>query len=158
MKSFLTSPDIYLSILEDKEAQFRTLEDRAEKTTTAISGMPSGGGQDRNAVLASLADAKAEYYRWYNRWRDHRSLVRNFIGDVVISDTRKVILKLRYVDKMVWAEVLVSLNNWLKENSKEPISERQMFYEHLKALEDSADWINLTGKYLFIGRTNYDTQ
>ena len=151
MKSFLTSPDLYLSILEDKEALIRTLEDRAEKTTTAISGMPSGGGQDRNALLASLTDAKAEYYKWLRLWREHSNAVRNFASVVVIPEVRRIIIWQRYVNRLHWSEVLSIINKRLTEEGKEPISERQMYYEHLKALEDAAEWINATGKYLYIG-------
>lgn len=156
MKSFLTSPDLYLSILNDKEANYRTLEDAANKTTTRISGLPSGGGQDRNALLASLADAKAEYYRWLHLWQDHSRDVRNFASRVVIPETRRIIIWQRYINRLPWAEILPIINKRLEERGRPPISERQMYYEHLKALEDSAEWINITGKYLFIGLESYN--
>lgn len=156
MKSFLTSPDLYLSILEDKEAKYRILEDRAEKTTTQLSGMPSGTGQDRNALLASLSDAKYEYYKWLHLWRDHQNMVRNFASEVVIPEVRKCIIWQRYVQRKKWSEILLVLEDLLKERGQEPISERTMYYEHLKALEDAAEWINTSGKYLYIGLDNYD--
>ena len=156
MKSFLTSPDLYLSVLEDKEASFRTLEEQATKTTTRISGMPSGGGEDRNELLASLSDAKCEYYKWLHLWHDHVNLVRNFASEVVIPVLRRTIIWQRYVKHLSWSEVFGVITALLAEEGKEPISERQMYYEHLKALEDCADWINLSGKYSWIGLENYD--
>lgn len=156
MKSFLTSPDLYLSILADKEAQFRTLEDAANKTTTRISGLPSGGGQDRNALLASLTDAKAAYYKWLRLWQEHSNAVRNFASSVVIPEVRRIIIWQRYINRLPWAEVLPIINKRLTEEGRPTISERQMYYEHLKALEDSAEWINTTGKYLFIGLESYN--
>ena len=153
MRSFLISPDIDLSILEDKEAHYRTLEEQATKTTTKISGMPSGGGEDRNALLASLADAKREYFKWLEIWHNARSRVWNFVTEVAtLSGPRRCILFSRYCQKRKWSEILPLVNDALKEEKRPPISERQMYVEHLKALEDCAEWINKTGKYYDIGR------
>ena len=118
--------------------------------------MPQGGGSDRNALLASLADAKYEYYKWLHLWHDHVTVVRNFASEIVIPEIRRIIIWQRYVKKLTWPEILGVITSRLAEEGKEPISERQMYYEHLKALEDCADWINLSGKYSWIGLENYD--
>ena len=153
MKSFLTSPDITLKILEDKEAQFRTLEEQATKTTTVLSGMPSGGDKDRNALLASLSDARAEYYKWLHLWHNSCNEVRNFLTSLAIdSAPRRCILQQRYIHKKKWSEILPIVHEVQKQWRQEPMSERQMYVEHLKALEDAAAWINTTGKYMYIGR------
>ena len=154
MRSFLLSPDLYNSILKEKESALQVLEDRATKTTTSISGMPSGGGQDRNALLASLADARMDYDYWLYQWHEKHSRVRNFVTEVaILTGVRRCILFQRYVKKKPWAEILPILAEVRREEGREPISERQMYYEHLKALEDCAEWINITGRYLDIGRT-----
>ena len=104
------------------------LEARALNVTSQLTGMPRGGSSDRDAVLASLADVTAEYYARLVKAEQHELEVLNFIDEIPGSDYRKV-LKLRYVDRRRWPNVLREL-----QKSDARMSERTMFYIHGKAL------------------------
>lgn len=104
------------------------LEARALNITSQLTGMPRGGGPDRDAVLASLADATGEYYRRLAEAEQHELEVLQFIDS--IPDYRcRIILKLRYIDCRKWPSVLKQL-----EVSDDYMSRKTMFRLHGKAL------------------------
>ncbi len=104
------------------------LEARALNVTSQLTGMPRGGTAERDAVLASLADATDEYYKRLAKAESHELEVLNFIDS--IPDARcRIILKLRYVDCRKWSSVLAQL-----QLSDDQASRRTMFRLHGKAL------------------------
>lgn len=149
VKAFLDTPAIYQSIVDEKEERYRSLQEQATKTTTTLSVTPAGGGQDRNAMLAALADADRDFAIWQHRLWEMDARVEDFLTSAIMTTPlRKCLLYQRYRKRLKWDQVLLVLAELRKEEGKEPISKRKMFYEHLKALEDCSDWVNLSGKFL----------
>ena len=96
---------------------------------------------------------RKRFIKWLHLWRDSCNDVRNFLTELAIdSAPRRCILYQRYVQKKKWAEILPMVHEVQKQWRQDPMSERQMYVEHLKALEDAAEWVNKTGKYMYIGR------
>lgn len=104
------------------------LEARALNVTSQLTGMPRGGGSDRDAVLAALADATADYYRRLAEAEQHELEVLSFI-DSIPEQMQRIILKLRYVDRRRWSGVLSEL-----EKFGETMDRATMFRLHGKAL------------------------
>lgn len=104
------------------------LEARALNVTSQLTGMPRGGNSDRDAVLAGLADATAEYYRRLAEAEQHELEVLQFI-DSIPDQMQRIILKLRYVDRRRWSGVLSEL-----ERFGEIMDRATMFRLHGKAL------------------------
>lgn len=104
------------------------LEARALNVTSQLTGMPRGGSSDRDAVLASLADATSEYYARLAKVEQHELEVLKFI-DSLPDPNYRIILKLRYVDCRSWSRVLSEMLRF-----DEMMSRRSMFYLHGKAL------------------------
>lgn len=109
--------------------KFEMLEARATSITAQLSGMPFGGGSDREALLAALADASGDYYRQMVAAEQRELEVSKFI-DSLPDSSHRVILKLRYVDCKRWSKVLKAY----RDNGVE-MSERQMFLLHGAALK-----------------------
>jgi len=104
------------------------LEARALNVTSQLTGMPRGGNSDRDAVLASLADATGEYYRRLAEAEQHELEVLQFI-DSIPEQMYRVILKLRYIDRKRWSNVLSALSR-----EGYDLEQRRLFYLHGKAL------------------------
>lgn len=104
------------------------LEARALNVTSQLTGMPRGGSSDRDAVLASLADATSDYYRRLAEAEQHELEVLSFI-DSIPNQMQRVILKLRYIDRKRWPGVLSEL-----ERFGEQMDRATMFRLHGKAL------------------------
>jgi len=107
------------------------LEDRATSITSQVTGMPRGGSADSGAVLAALADATAEYYQKLIEVERKELEVAAFI-DSLPSDTSRMILKLHYVDRKHWPQVLRALTS-----AGYKVSERKMYRLHGRALEEA---------------------
>ena len=105
------------------------LEARALNVTSQLTGMPRGGNSDRDAVLASLADATSDYYRRLAEAEQHELEVLSFI-DSIPDQMQRVILKLRYVDRKRWPAVL----SYLQKEGVD-IQDRRMFQLHGEALK-----------------------
>ena len=141
VKDFLESASLIGSVSKDKLSRFLFLYERATKTTSVLTGMPGGGGADHEAVLVSMADAKDTAGRWEIISRNQKTLVSQFLKDVEIDDYYKSLLTQRYVLGYGWNLIYLTLRD-----TKE-LSERKMFYDHNKALQACADWVNKSGKY-----------
>lgn len=130
IKWYLEQPSRMLTSLATLEKQERViaLQNAATKTTTALTGMPGGGGSDRNALLAQLADARKDWHLELEFVSQAKTERRTFIGLCPITDRQKQILLRRYVGGCTWREVAESLD----------ITERQMYREHRTALERCA--------------------
>lgn len=107
------------------------LESRAMNITSNLTGMPRGGGADRDSVLASLADVSRDYYLRLAKAEQTELDVLRFIDSLSSPDSR-MILKLKYIDCRRWPKILTTL----RENGRE-ISERQMFRLHGAALQEA---------------------
>ena len=141
VRSFLESTSLISSVSNDKLSRSLFLYEKATKTTSVLTGMPSGGNADHGAVLANLADAKDDAKRWEILVQENKKLVAQFLNDAEIDDYYRDLLIRRYVMGMGWSLIYLMLRD-----TKE-ISERKMYYDHTKALEACADWVNRTGKY-----------
>lgn len=109
------------------------LEARAMSITSQLSGMPRGGGADRDAVLASLADVSRDYYQRLLKAETTELEVLNFI-DSLSEANHRMILKLRYIDCKRWPRVLSAL-----QAAGVDIEERHMFRLHGEALKEARE-------------------
>ena len=141
IRSFLESASLLNSVSKDKHSRFLSLWERATKTTSVLTGMPGGGNSDHEAVLATLADAEDDSKRWEAFVTERKKLVTQFIKDAEIDDYYKTLLIHRYVIGIGWHFIYLMFRD-----TKE-LSERKMYYDHNKALEACAEWVNNTGKY-----------
>ena len=141
VRSFLESASLMNNISEDKLSRFLSLYERATKTTSVLTGMPGGGGSDHASVLATLADAEDDSKRWEIFVKERKELVRKFLEDAEIDEYYRELLMRRYVIGVGWHFIYLMLRD-IKE-----MSERKMYYDHNKALEACANWVNKTGKY-----------
>lgn len=141
VRSFLESALLMSNVSEDKRSRYLALYERATKTTSVITGMPGGGGSDHEVVLATLADAEIDSKRWEDFVRERKKLVSQFLDDAEIDDYYRDMLKRRYVTGVGWHFIFLMIRD-----DKE-MSERKMYYDHNRALEACADWVNKTGKY-----------
>lgn len=141
VRSFLESSSLMDSVYEDKHSRYLSLYEKATKSTTTLTGMPGGGGADNNSVLATLADAENDAKRWSAFAKERKKLVSQFINDAEIDDYYKELLIRRYVIGVGWNFIFLMLRDY------KDMSERKMYYDHNKALQACADWVNTTGKY-----------
>ncbi len=141
VRAFLSSGTFINDLSKDKLSRFLFLYEKATKTTSQITGMPGGGGSDHEAVLASLADAVDDVNKWKGLAARQRSLVREFLLEADIKDSYKELLMKRYYYGEGWSIILEQLQ------SPKSSSRRMMFYDHKKALQAAADWVNKTGKW-----------
>jgi len=141
VRSFLESALIFSSLSEDQRNKYLSMYEAATKTTTAITGMPGGGGSDRNATLANLGDAETSLHKWEEIVERKRNVIRQFLKDAEIDSYYKDILWRRYIMDTSWDMILLILRD------KHELSQRKLFYDHNKALEACAAWVNETGKY-----------
>lgn len=141
VRSFLESASLMRSVSEDKRHRYLSLYERATKTTSVLTGMPGGGNSDSGAVLAVLADAEDDTKKWDVIVKERSNLIRQFLDDAEIDDYYKELLIRRYVTGVGWHFIYLMLRD-----SKE-MSERKMYYDHNRALEACANWVNKTGKY-----------
>ena len=141
VKSFLESALLFSSLSEDQRNRYLTMYEAATKTTTAITGMPGGGGSDRNMTLANLGDAETSLHKWEGIVEKKRNVIRQFLKDAEIDSYYKDILWRRYIMGASWDVILLVLRDGRE------LSERKLYYDHNKALEACATWVNETGKY-----------
>lgn len=116
--------------LQSKLAQ---LEARATSITSQLSGMPRGGGADRDAVLASLADVSRDYYTMLAHAEETELEVLKFI-DSLSKTNYRMILKLRYIECKRWPRVLADLKS-----AGLDIEERHLFRLHGEALKEARE-------------------
>ena len=141
IRDFLESAKLVNSVSNDKLSRSLFLYERATKTTSVLTGMPGGGGSDRESVLANLADAKEDSKRWEDLARQQRERVKQFINEAEITDFQKQLLLRRYVMGLEWHFIFLLIRE------QKDMSESTMYREHNRALEACADWVNRTGKY-----------
>jgi len=141
VRDFLSTPDVLNKLYTEKKNRYFSLQERATKTTSTLTGMPGGGNSDHEAVLASLADAVDEAAKWRELSEDKRELIHRFINEADIDAHYKDILLRRYYLGLGWAIILGELQ-W-----DGAVCRRKMFYDHNRALEACAAWVNKTGKF-----------
>lgn len=131
VRAFLNSILEYRIEIKRLRRKIASLESRATSITAQLTGMPRGGGADSTVVLAALADATREYYAKLVRAERRELEVIEFI-DSLPTQSSRLILRLHYVDRKRWPQVLADLNAAGKE-----VSERQMFRLHGVALNEA---------------------
>ena len=141
IRDFFLSGCIYNTLTKEKREQYMTLYERATKTTSHLTGMPSGGSADHNLVLANLVDAANSSERWWAFLRMRRDIIRSFLDEVTISEFYKEILLHRYVYGMGWDAMSYALRKFDKP------SILVLKASHERALQECADWVNITGRY-----------
>lgn len=141
IRQFLESAMIFKGMSAERRNKYLLMYERATKTTSALTGMPGGGNSDHEAVLASMVDVGEDVKKWDALSVYRRELVKKFIDDAEIEDYHKNILHWRYILGTPW-EVMLPLLQGDKE-----MSLRTLYYDHKKALQACADWVNQSGKY-----------
>ena len=141
VREFLLSGCIYNSLTTEKREHYLELYERATKVTSHLTGLPSGGNADHNAVLANLADASNSTEKWWGILRERRNLIRDFLDDVKLSEFHRDILINRYVYNLGWDPMVFALKRYGKP------TRLTLVKEHEIALQACAEWVNLTGKY-----------
>ena len=114
-------------------AKLSQLEARATSITSQLSGMPRGGGADRDAVLASLADVSRDYYTMLAHAEETELEVLKFI-DSLSKTNYRMILKLRYIECKRWPHVLADLKS-----AGLDIEQARMFRIHGEALKEARE-------------------
>jgi hypothetical protein len=102
-RAFLSS--VAEARLEARRLGFRArrLEAQATKVTTALTGMPSGGGGDSGNLLAALADMRVSCAAARVRAELQEQKVAEFI-DKLENPASRMVLKLRYCDCLEWLD------------------------------------------------------
>ena len=127
------------SVLESRievkriERKLKVLEARVLNITSQLTGMPSGGAADRNAVLAAYSDISQDYYARLAEAERKEMAVAEFIDQLPTSDSR-IILRLHYLDCKKWPKVLAALRA-----AGRDIEERQMYRLHGVALNEARE-------------------
>lgn len=119
----------------------KELEIRCEKVTAELSGMPNGG-KDRHgdALWAALSDLREQWMLLYTEAVRNEVKVDEFVRKIENFDQR-IVLQLRYVDRLRWPDVLRDL-----ERFGIYCSEREMFRTHREALLSAKILWNSTRK------------
>jgi hypothetical protein len=136
VRAYLNSVLEYRMEIRRLRRKIEQLEARATSITASLTGMPRGGGADRDAVLVALADVTGEYYKKLNAAEQGELDVISFIDSLPTSEHR-LILKLRYVDRKRWPKVLAALKD-----GGYDLSERQMYRLHGAALNEARHKFN----------------
>ena len=139
--TFLRSGSIYNSLTREKRERYQELYERATKVTSHLTGLPSGGGSDHEAVLANLADASIGTEKWWSLLQARRDLIREFIEECSLQEFHREILMNRYIYNLGWEPMKYALRKYDKP------SLATLRAEHDQALKSCATWVNLTGKY-----------
>lgn len=117
----------------------KSLEDAATKTTATVTGMPRGGGSDKDATLASLIDARDEYLRMLIETENYEREVLRLI-DQVDDPTLRSILRLRYCDglsiqstlRVLAEEGFTVSERWCYKLQRSAIDAVKPYYEELR--------------------------
>lgn len=141
IREFLSSGSIYSSLSREKRERYLILYENATKVTSHLTGLPSGGGSDRNDTLASLADASGSSDRWWGFLQARRELIRSFIEEAPISEFHREILIDRYIYNLGWEPMIYTTQKYGKQSTASLRS------EHEKTLTECAAWVNFTGKF-----------
>lgn len=81
--------------------KLRRLEAQATRVTASLTGMPGGGGSDRELLLAKLADMRVDCELAKLRAEEKEKEVAAFI-DKLDNPMSRMILKLRYCECLGW--------------------------------------------------------
>ena len=118
----------------------RRLEAQATRITTTITGMPGGGGGDKERLLVELADMRAKSEAARIKAEKQEEEVAAFINE--LSDrVSRMILKLRYCECLEWETTKRHRRSVIGELSKVGlcIGLRQLYRLHGKALNEARE-------------------
>lgn len=116
------------------------LEAQVMRVTTNLTGMPGGGGGDREALLVKLADMRDDCEIARLRAEQREEEVLAFIEKLTDRISR-IILKLRYLECLEWLDNKPHRRSVQGEMAKVglPFSDRQLFRLHGKALQEARE-------------------
>lgn len=110
------------------QERLTALRDQATHITSVISDMPKGGSADSERVLVRIADTGSEMASRYADLLERQAEIERFIDGLDGSLTR-IILRLRYVDRLSWPKIQERL-----EEDNIYYSERNIYVLHGRAL------------------------
>ena len=109
VRVFLESArDAHLKCADARE-RARSLESAVHRITAKLDGMPASGNADRDALLASLADAHGRLLRDVADEEQQREEIAAFVDRVPTSAAGRAILRRRYLHYESWK----SVRKWL---------------------------------------------
>lgn len=137
ISELLNSPTrLYAKAQKARELTLR-LEAQATKTTTRLTGMPGGGGADKDQLLARLADARTAWGRYHQLMVEAADFVRDLVLASPLTDQQKEMLVYRYIDGETWANVNHRLGS--------PMSDRNLYRLHNSTLDELDKYFVLGG-------------
>lgn len=92
--------------INSKIEQIKSLRELAEKTTTALNGMPSGNGNRQEDAIVNMVDLQREMCDEVTKLVDIKREAWRAIKEVDNPDYRTV-LELRYLSFLRWEEIAV---------------------------------------------------
>jgi hypothetical protein len=93
----------------DLRERARGLESTAKRVTANLNGMPRGGGADRDALLAALADAHGRLLLDIAEEEQRKIEISDFIDRIPTSAAGRAVLRRRYLHYESWK----SVRRWL---------------------------------------------
>lgn len=117
--------------------KLQRLEAAATRVTSSLTGMPGGGGGDKESLLVKLADMRdrVETARYAAEQREEE--VSAFL-DRLPSSLHRMIMKLRYCDCLEWTGQRRSVQSELLK-AGQAYEERQIYRHHGLALEEARE-------------------
>lgn len=109
------------------------LRAQVTRVTTQLRDTPGGGGGDREALLAALADEDAEAMALHNKARTRRREIEKFVDNLSVP-IHRAILRLRYVECMNWVAVQMTL-----QKSGYYYNEKYLFELHGNAMKEARE-------------------
>ena len=105
LRCFLESAkDVHLKVADLRE-RARGLESAAQRVTANLSGMPKGGGADREALLSALADAHGRLLLDIAEEEQRKIEISDFVDRVPTSAAGRAVLRRRYLHYESWKQV-----------------------------------------------------
>lgn len=132
VKEYLEDIAFLSSSIADEREKLQAIFCQATKTTTQLTGMPGGGGSDRDALLSSYVNAKEQLSASVLETNTVIEKTITLIDESSLDIKGKRLLKYRYINSATWKRIAFSLQ----------VSERQIYRIHEKALDDLANYIN----------------
>lgn len=120
--------EAYLKCADIRE-RTRRLESAAERVTAQLNGYVGGGGADREALLAALADAHGRLLRDMAEEEQRQQEIAAFIDRVPTTASGRAILRRRYLHYESWK----SVRKWMAVHGTS-LSQQSMYRIHGEAL------------------------
>lgn len=83
---------------------YRALFERATSTTTTLTGMPGGGGAGRDALLASVSDAKSKCESSLSMIGKCKEKILEVFEKADLTDEEYKVAKAKQIDGLTWKQ------------------------------------------------------